>query len=67
MAKHKWRERWLASPSLLGNEKAVAALLKFPEKTRGIGGRKGAKGKRVWNGLGKHGREGENLLLDKLT
>ena len=50
--------RWLAS--LLGNEKAVAPLLKFL-KTTGIGGREGAK-ERELEWTRRHDQEGENLL-----
>ncbi len=46
--------------SLLGNEKAVAPLLKFL-KTTGIGGREGAK-ERELEWTRRHDQEGENLL-----
>lgn len=50
--------RWLAS--LLGNEKAVAPLLRFLKAT-GIGGREGAREReREWEL--KNDREGEDLL-----
>lgn len=46
--------------SLLGNEKAVAPLLKFSKST-GIGGREGAKEReREWER--KNDQEGEDLL-----